>query len=68
MAKQVRKRNLTSRTRKACRHRRAIGLGACASAFLAFGMSPLATAPAHADEFDLVIDPIISSMQHALSG
>jgi endoglycosylceramidase len=45
------------------KRRHVIGLGMTASAFLAFGMSPLVTAPAaNADEFDVILDPIINSL------
>ena len=41
----------------------ALGLGASAGAFFAFGMAPLMTAPpASADEFDVILDPIINSL------
>jgi len=40
-----------------------VGLGSSAGAVLAFGLGPLAAAPpAHADEFDVIIDPIINSL------
>lgn len=40
-----------------------VGLGSGAGAVLAFGLGPLAAAPpAHADEFDVIIDPIINSL------
>ena len=56
------KRNQRSRSAKASR-RRALGAGTTAGAFLAFGMAPLATAPAaHADVFDVIIDPIVNSI------
>ena len=56
------KQNRQSRNAKA-RRRRVVGLGMSAGAFLAFGLIPLATAPAaHADEFELIIDPIINSL------
>jgi endoglycosylceramidase len=43
--------------------RRALGLGVTAGAFFAFGLSPLVTAPAaSADEFDVIVDPIISAL------
>jgi endoglycosylceramidase len=42
---------------------RVFGLGLTAGAFFAFGMAPLVTAPAaHADEFDVIVDPIISAL------
>ena len=51
-----------SRNARASR-RRVLGAGTTAGAFLAFGMTPLATSPAaHADEFDVIIDPIINSI------
>lgn len=56
------KRNQRSRIATA-RRRRVLGAGTTAGAFLAFGMTPLAAAPAaHADEFDVIIDPIINSI------
>src|ERR1700722_13846461 len=56
------KRNQRSRNAKASR-RRAVGAGTTAGAFLAFGMAPIATAPAaHADVFDVIIDPVINSI------
>ncbi|MGB6209707.1 MAG: hypothetical protein WBF82_22455, partial [Mycobacterium sp.] len=55
------KRNHRSRNAKA--RRRAVGLSTSAGAFLAFGLGPLATAPAaHADGFELIIEPIINSL------
>src|ERR1700712_3522123 len=54
--------NQRSRNAKA-RRRGALGAGTTVGAFLAFGLAPLATAPAaHADEFDVIIDPIINSI------
>jgi len=42
---------------------RVFGLGLTAGAFFAFGMAPLVTAPpASADEFDVIVDPIISAL------
>ena len=58
------KRNRRSRNAKALR-RAVVGLIASAGAFLVFGMTPLAmtmTPSAHADEFDVIIDPIINSI------
>src|SRR5271155_129811 len=56
------KRNRRSRNAKALR-RAVVGLIASAGAFLAFGMTPLAMTPsAHADEFDVILDPIINSL------
>ena len=54
---------LDGQPRKVRGCRRVIGLGMAAGAFLAFGMSPLVTAPAaNADEFDVILDPIINSL------
>src|SRR5271155_1003443 len=56
------KRNRRPRNAKALR-RAVVGLIASAGAFLAFGMTPSAMTPsAHADEFELIIDPIINSI------
>src|SRR5271166_1275050 len=56
------KHNRRSRNAKALR-RAVVGLIASAGAFLAFGMTPLAMTPsAHADEFDVIVDPIINSI------
>src|SRR3984893_7358969 len=56
------KRNQRSRNATA-RRRRVLGAGTTAGAFLAFGMTPLAAAPAaHADAVDVIIDPIINSL------
>src|ERR1700733_5806554 len=61
------KRNQRSSKAKARRRRRAVGMGGSAGAFLAFGLTPLATAPAaHADPFDVILDPIINSITSAL--
>ena len=47
---------------KGRRHRRAIGLGSSAGAFLAFGLTPLAGAPsAKADVFDDILDMAVGS-------
>ena len=49
--------------RATARRRRVVGLGGGAGAVLAFGMGPLGGAPtAHADEFDVIIDPIINAL------
>jgi endoglycosylceramidase len=54
--------------RQALPHRRGgrgrlVGLGTAAGAFLAFGVTPLFSAPpARADGFDLIIEPIINSL------
>src|SRR5277367_2455511 len=56
------KRNRRPRNAKALR-RAVVGLIASAGAFLAFGITPLAMTPsAHADEFDVIIDPIINAI------
>ena len=56
------KQNRQSRNAKA-RRRRVVGLGTSAGAFLGADVTPLATAPAaHADEFELIIDPTINSL------
>src|SRR5271163_3679670 len=61
------KRNQRSSKANARRRRRAVGLGGSAGAFLALGLGPLATAPAaHADPFDVILDPIINSITSAL--
>src|ERR1700735_5469927 len=42
---------------------RTLGLGGSAGAFLAFGLTPLASIPpAHADGLDAIIDPILNSI------
>jgi endoglycosylceramidase len=53
---------------RACGRRRVVGLGLAAGACLAFGMTPLATAPAaYADVLDVILDPIINSFSNSLS-
>ncbi|MGH3563113.1 MAG: hypothetical protein ACRDTN_15350, partial [Mycobacterium sp.] len=48
--------------------RRVAGLLVAFGAFLGFGMAPLATAPrAHADDIDLLLDPIIASVQATMT-
>src|SRR6202020_3356669 len=45
-----------------------LGLGGSAGAFLAFGLTPLASVPpAHADGLDVIIDPIINSILSSVS-
>lgn len=69
MAQRSRMPNRRSRNSKAHRRRRVIGPVAAAGAFLATAMTPLATAPpAHADEFDSIIDPIINSIAGSITG
>jgi hypothetical protein len=59
------KRNRRSRSAKA--RRRLVGLSSGIGAFLALGMTPLATAPTvKADEFDAILDPIINSITSSL--
>src|SRR6202453_1301685 len=68
MAQRPSKRNRRPRKENARRHRRGAGLVTVAGAFLGAAMTPLVTAPvAHADEFDLVIDPIINSIAGSLA-
>ncbi|MGA9488980.1 MAG: hypothetical protein WBV80_01840, partial [Mycobacterium sp.] len=56
------KRNYRSLHAEALR-RRVAGLIAIAGAFVAFGLGPLGVAPAaHADEFDVIVDPIINAL------
>ena len=60
--------NQRSRNAQARRRRRVLGAGTTAGALFAFGMAPLATAPvAHADEFDVIIDPIINSILSSIT-
>jgi hypothetical protein len=55
-------------TRSAMARRRMVGLGGGAGAMLAFGLSPLTAMPsAHADEFDVVIDPVINAISGSLA-
>ncbi len=57
------KRIRQSRNAKARRGRLLAGAGGTAAAFLAFGMSPLGSAPpARADGLDLLIEPIIGAL------
>src|SRR5271169_3166377 len=63
MAQRSSKRNRRSHEDTARRRRRVVGLGAAAGAFLAAATTPLANAPAaHADGFDLILEPIINSI------
>jgi hypothetical protein len=69
MAQRPSKRNRRSRTDKARRRRRVVGLGAAVGAFLAAATTPLANEPAaHADGFDLILEPIINSIAGSLTG
>src|ERR1700760_2978634 len=61
MAGQHSKKNRRAGKSKA--RRRPLGLGGSAGAFLAFGLTPLASVPpAHADGLDAIIDPILNSI------
>src|ERR1700722_5118974 len=69
MARRSSKRNRRSRNENARPRRCAVGLVATAGVFLGAPLTPPAPAPAaHADEFDLVIDPIINSIAGSLTG
>src|ERR1700761_9067718 len=51
------------RAGKSKARRRTLGLGGSAGAFLAFGLTPLASVPpAHADGLAAIIDPILNSI------
>ena len=51
------------------RRRRVLGWGSSAGAIVAFGIGPLAATPAaHADGLDVIFDPIINSIDHAVTG
>ncbi|MFZ0718354.1 MAG: hypothetical protein WAN02_29735, partial [Mycobacterium sp.] len=68
MAQRPSKRDRRPRKVKARRHRRAAGLATAAAAILGAAMTPLASAPvAHADGFDIVIDPIVNSIANSLA-
>ena len=61
------KQNRDSRNAKA-RRRRVVGLSCTAGAFLAFGLTPLATAPrAHADMEDVIVQPVIDAIAQAVN-
>jgi len=63
MAGQHSKRSRRSRNAKVRRRGRMAGFGTTAGAALAFGLTPLATAPAaSADGLDVILDPIINSL------
>ena len=58
-----------SRTARARRRRAVWGVGTTAGAALVFGMGPLGVAPrAHADEFDVILDPIINALSGSWTG
>src|ERR1700739_3231959 len=62
MAGLYKKRNRGSRNGKVRWRRPVVGLSTSASAFLTFGLMPLATAPAaQADQLDVILDPLINS-------
>ena len=55
--------------RTAVRWRRVIGWGSSAGAALTFTIGPLAAIPAaHADGLDVIVDPIINAVDHAVTG
>jgi hypothetical protein len=55
--------------RTAVRWRRVIGWGSSAGAALTFTIGPLAAIPAaHADGLDVIADPIINAVDHAMTG
>ncbi|MDT5199528.1 MAG: hypothetical protein QOK09_441, partial [Mycobacterium sp.] len=65
--KSTRTRRSHSATVQWCR--RVVGWGSSAGAIVAFGVSPLAGTPAaHADGLDVIVDPIINSIDHAVTG
>src|SRR5581483_1077542 len=48
--------------------RRVVGLSACAGAVLAFGLTPLATAPrAQADFEDAIVQPLVEAIAQAVN-
>lgn len=62
--RRLRKHNPHSRKAMIRRRKRAVGLTGAISGF--FGLALLAPAPeAHADEFDVIIDPIINAITHS---
>jgi len=51
------------RARNANRRRCLAGVGSAAGAVVALGLAPLAAAPpAQADDFDVIIDPIVNAI------
>src|SRR6516225_9647584 len=63
----VRKQNPHSRKAMIRRRRRAVGLTGAISAFLMFGLGPLANLPkANADVFDVVIDQVLNAISGSL--
>src|ERR1700758_1013168 len=70
MAAQRYSSNHTSPSQRALdRWRRVIGWGSSAGAALTFTVGPLAAIPAaHADGPDVIVDPIINAVDHAMTG
>src|ERR1700759_2427407 len=70
MAAQRYSSNHTSQSQRALdRWRRVIGWGSSAGAALTFTVGPLAAIPAaHADGLDVIFDPIINTVGHAMTG
>ena len=70
MAAQRYSSNHTSPSQRALdRWRRVIGWGSSAGAALTFTVGPLAAIPAaHADGLDVIFDPIINAVDHAMTG
>src|SRR6202046_2592933 len=70
MAAQRYSSNHTSPSQRARdRGRRVIGWGSSAGAALTFTVGPLAAIPAaHADGLDVIFDPIINAVDHAMTG
>ncbi|HEX7322882.1 MAG TPA: alkaline phosphatase family protein [Mycobacterium sp.] len=65
--RRFRKHNPASRKAMAQRRRRTIGMAGTVSAFLTFGLGPLAHAPqAKADAFDVVIDQVLNAISGSL--
>jgi hypothetical protein len=65
--RRVKKQNPHSRKAMIRRRQRAVGLTGAISAFLMFGLGPLANLPkANADEFDVVIDQVLNAISGSL--
>jgi hypothetical protein len=65
--RRVKKQNPHSRKAMIRRRQRAVGLAAGISAFLMFGLGPLASLPkANADVFDVVIDQVLNAISGSL--
>ena len=66
--RRVRNQNRHSHKAMVRRRQRAVGLTGAISAFLTFGLGPLAHVPqAKADEFDVVIDQVLNAISGSLS-